>query len=164
MNEFVKQLAEDFSDKEYAHAYMEEHENMRIAAQIRALREERGLSQEQLAQLAGMKQERISVLENSEYDAWTLKTLRKLASAFDTNLTVEFSRFSDAIMKVANLRPSHLAVPDREKDLGEFKTKRVLFDGNEWRSVSSAHLSVVTKFPTGPVTTSQNWQTLVAAR
>ena len=79
MNELVERLTDEFSDKEYAHAYIEEHGNMILAAQIKALREQRGLTQARLAELAGMKQERISALENVEYDAWTVKTLRKLA-------------------------------------------------------------------------------------
>ena len=62
MKELVKTLVSEFEDKEYAHAYMEEFSNMAIAAQIKALREQRSWTQKQLAEFAGMKQERICAL------------------------------------------------------------------------------------------------------
>ena len=120
MNAFVKTLVKEFDDKEYAHAYMEEHSNMAIAAQIKTLREQRGLTQKQLAELAGMKQERICALEDVDYDAWTIKVLRRIAKAFDLTVKVSFEKFSSGIIDISSMTPYSLKRPSREEDLQEF--------------------------------------------
>lgn len=161
MSELAERLAEEFGDKEYAHAYMEEHGNMAIAAQIRTLREQRGLTQKQLASLAGMKQERISALESVDYDAWTVSTLRKLADAFDTHLSVAFVPFSQGILDIVNLRRETLQVNSREADLAEFRNRRIVHTGGAWKAVCSDHLATVTSLrqPTpGPLEPRSQWQ------
>jgi transcriptional regulator with XRE-family HTH domain len=120
MKELVKTLVTEFDDKEYAHAYMEEFSNMAIAAQIKTLREQRGWTQKQLAQFAGMKQERICALEDVEYDAWTIKVLRRLAKAFDLTVKVSFEKFSSGILDVSKISPETLKRTSRAEDLMEF--------------------------------------------
>jgi transcriptional regulator with XRE-family HTH domain len=90
-------LRKRISDKAYAHAYVDEYLNVSIASQIKALRDQRGLTQEQLAELAGMKQARICVVENVNYSSWTINTLRKLAEAFDVTLRVSFETFGSTL-------------------------------------------------------------------
>ncbi|MGZ8918914.1 MAG: helix-turn-helix domain-containing protein [Methylobacter sp.] len=124
MNELTKTLITEFQDKEYAHAYMEEFLNMHIAAQIKTLREQRGWSQEQLAAASGMKQERISKLEDVEYDAWTIKTLNKLSEAFDLTLKVSFENFSSGILDAAKISSESLKRTSREEDLKTFNSVR----------------------------------------
>lgn len=162
MSEFVESLVEQFADKEYAHAYLEEHGNMLLAAQIRALREMRGLKQAELAELAGMKQERISALENVEYDAWTVKTLRKLAEAFDTGLQVSFVPISQSIMNVVNVSPDTLKVVSRTEDLESFRLHKIVMRQGQWRSVDPRYLGSVTPIaPQQPIApTKQGWQQL----
>jgi len=143
MSTFADRLVEDFADKEFAHGYMEDHGNAVIAAQIKALREQRGLTQAQLAALADMRQERVCALENVEYDAWTVKTLRKLAEAFDVHLKVCFTPFSEAIMDVVNLKKSRLEVADRETDLGNFKQLTLRYLNDNWKAIDGRHLSAV---------------------
>lgn len=120
MKELVKTLITEFDDKEYAHAYMEEFSNMAIAAQIKVLRDQRGWTQKQLADVANMKQERICALEDVDYDAWTIKTLRKLAKAFDLTIKVSFEKFSSGILDVSKVNPETLKRASREEDLMEF--------------------------------------------
>lgn len=120
MNELVKTLASEFEDKEYAHAYLEEFSNMEIAAQIKALREQRGLTQEGLSQLAGMKQERVSALEDVNYGSWTAKTLRKLAEAFDVSIKISFESVSSRILDIDKLSAKELEKPSRTEDLNKF--------------------------------------------
>lgn len=120
MKELVKTLAAEFDDKEYAHAYMEEFSNMAIAAQIKVLRDQRGWTQKQLAKAADMKQERISALEDVDYDAWTIKTLRKLAKAFDLTIKVSFEKFSSSILDVSKISHETLKRTSRKEDLLEF--------------------------------------------
>lgn len=162
MSEWVENLVEQFADKEYAHAYLAEHGNMLLAAQIRALREMRGLTQSQLADLAGMKQERISALENVEYDAWTVKTLRKLAEAFDTGLQVSFVPVSQAIMNVANVSADALKIASRAEDLEDFRRHRIVHSRGQWTAVNHCRLASVTPIaPRQPIApTKQGWQSL----
>jgi transcriptional regulator with XRE-family HTH domain len=93
MSALAERLHSEFSDKEYRHAYADEFLNSYIATQIQVLREERGWSQEHLAQEAGMKQSRISLLENVGYSSWSISTLKRLAEAFDLTLRVSFESF-----------------------------------------------------------------------
>lgn len=55
---------------------------------IRELREARGLTQAQLARRARTSQSAISRLEDADYDALKLETLRKVAAALDVPLTI----------------------------------------------------------------------------
>jgi transcriptional regulator with XRE-family HTH domain len=162
MSTLAEQLISEFADKEYAHGYMEEHGNAIIAAQIKALREQRGLTQTQLAELAGMKQERICALESVDYGAWTVKTLRKLAKAFDTDLRVSFAPFSEGIMEIVNLSRERLQVRPREEDLQRFAQCTLFQRDGKWTKTDGGHLAVVktmtARAPVDP--TGGAWQVL----
>jgi len=120
MKELVKTLVTEFDDKEYAHAYMEDFSNMAIAAQIKVLREQRGWTQKELADASGMKQERICALEDIDYDAWTIKTLRKLSKAFDLTVKLSFEAFSSGILDAAKINAKTLERTSRQEDLDKF--------------------------------------------
>ena len=93
MNELVNQLRPSFEDREYRAAYAESFMNSLVAAQIKVIREQRGLSQQELAELVGTQQAGISRLENTNYAAWKVQTLAKLARAFDVRLRISFEEF-----------------------------------------------------------------------
>jgi len=101
MSELADKLREEFRDKEYRHAYADEFLNSYIATQIKVLREQRGWSQERLAQEADMKQSRISVMENVHYSSWSLSTLKRLAEAFDVALRVSFEGFGSRLADIS---------------------------------------------------------------
>ncbi|MDO9531958.1 MAG: helix-turn-helix transcriptional regulator [Deltaproteobacteria bacterium] len=93
-----KRLIAELKNKEYRDAFVSEHIDTGIPFQVRALREQRGLTQKELAERAGMKQERISAIENpNNKNAFTLSTLKRLASAFDIALIVRFSPISQLV-------------------------------------------------------------------
>jgi transcriptional regulator with XRE-family HTH domain len=164
MSELVERLTTEFANKDYAHAYMESHESSRVAAQIKVLREQRGLTQTQLAKLSGMMQERISALEDVDYDAWTIKTLRKLARAFDVHVSVSFVPFSNGILDVASLCRKRLEVEPREADLDQLSKLSIRVDGDgNWKAAAPVVLFPV-QVPKGPVHPSQNWQDLPPMR
>lgn len=112
-----KKLRKKFSDREIANAYVDEFLNMSIATQLKVLREQRRLTQKSLAELAGMKQERISVLENVNYSSWSINTLRKLAAAFDVRLRVSFETFGSCLAEMENFTRESLERMSREEEL-----------------------------------------------
>lgn len=165
MREFFKRLTESFSDKEYAHSYMESHAVSRLAAQIHALRKQRGWSQEELAKYAGIAQERISKIESADFDSLTMKTLQKFSKAFDVNLHIAFESFSKGILDVANLTPERLEIKSREEDLATSFTENTMFihSNGEWKAINHIHAvkMFVPRQPLSP-TQDQAWQDLDA--
>ena len=97
MKEHAQNLIERFKDAEPAHAHVDDFLNMSIATQIKVLRKQRGLTQKQLGQLAGMQQDAICRLENIRYSGWSVLTLKRLAKAFDVALKVSFESFDTLI-------------------------------------------------------------------
>jgi transcriptional regulator with XRE-family HTH domain len=65
-----------------------------IAYQIRAIRDHQELSQIELGQMVGMNQNAISRLESPWYGKATIRTLKRLAEAFDVGLVIRFVPFS----------------------------------------------------------------------
>jgi transcriptional regulator with XRE-family HTH domain len=124
MSELVETLRSEFQDNEYRHAYAEECLNAMIAAQIKVLREQRGMTQKQLADATGMGQPRIPLLEDSSYENWTVNTLKRLAKAFDVALSVKFETFSRVIQDFSAMSRETLQRPDFADDL-VFRSKRV---------------------------------------
>lgn len=100
MSELAERLRHEFSEKEYRRAYVDEFLNSYLATQIQVLREQRGWSQERLAQEAGMKQSRISLLENVGYSSWSISTLKRLAEAFDLTIRVSFESFGKCLIDI----------------------------------------------------------------
>jgi transcriptional regulator with XRE-family HTH domain len=103
MSELRGNLREEFQDKEYRHAYADESLSTYIATQIKVLREQRQLTQRELAQRAAMAQPRIAVMEDINYSSWSINTLRRLAQAFDVRLSVKFENFSSLIPEIETL-------------------------------------------------------------
>jgi transcriptional regulator with XRE-family HTH domain len=117
-------VVNDMHDHEFAHAYLEDQANLRIAAQVRTLRRQRGWTQEDLAQRAGIKQSRISKIEGADFESVTLTTLRKLAQAFDVHARVSFSSVASALVDFSNLSKEGLEVEGREESLSHLAALR----------------------------------------
>lgn len=153
MKELLNQLSAEFEDCEYAHAYMEDNLVTRLAAQIYALRKQRGWSQQDLARRSGIAQERISKIESADFESLTLKTLHKFSRAFDVNLTIQFNEFSKGLLDIVNLNPELLKVPSRKDDLEKLNRLQLKFDSNgKWRSVQQDKLLEITSFNSAPTT------------
>ena len=88
------------------------------AAQIRAMREARHWSQEELAEKVGMGQARISLLENPNYENLSLNTLKRVANAFDVALVVRFAPFSKLLETLDSETSDTLAVPSFVEEFG----------------------------------------------
>lgn len=111
MSELLDKLRPEFQDEEYRRAYADECVNTMIATQIKVLREQRKMTQGQLAVATGMKQPRIPLLEDATYSNWTINTLKRFAKAFDVALSVKFETFSKLIEDFENLSRASLQRP-----------------------------------------------------
>jgi transcriptional regulator with XRE-family HTH domain len=109
-------LKGEFSDPEYRYGYSEDFLNTSIAVQIRVLREQRGLTQEELALAIGTKQAGISRLENVNYSAWKTQTLRKLARALGVRLKITFETFGTLLDDAAEFGRESLQRADFDSD------------------------------------------------
>lgn len=116
MSELLEKLRDEFQDSEYRHAYAEECLDIMIATQIKVLREQRDMTQSELAEAAGMKQPRIPLLEDKDYSNWTTKTLKRLAKVFDVALSVKFETFSHLVGEFENLSRATLQRPSFSND------------------------------------------------
>lgn len=105
-----KKILEDLKDKETRELFASEHVTTGVPFQIHALREKLGLSQAELARRAGMAQERISILEDPNYEFIPkINTLMKLANVFDVPLIVKFGTWEELFDREINLSPEDLA-------------------------------------------------------
>jgi len=68
-----------------------------IPRQITTIRESLGWTKKQLAEKTGIAANRISLLEQEDYDNYTISTLKRIASAFDVALSVQFVSFSQLV-------------------------------------------------------------------
>ena len=113
-------IVSSLSDKIYRSLFVETQIETLIPFQIRAMRTRLGWTQKQLAKEAGMAQGRISLLESPNYEgAVNVKTLLKIAAAFDVGLVVRFAPFSEVAQWSSKLSHETHAVPTYEGELSE---------------------------------------------
>ncbi len=142
MNELTDKYREEFKDKETRDIYADDFLNTFIATQIKVLREKRGWTQAVLAEKAGMKQERISVLEDVNHEAWTANVLKRLAKAFDLRLSIKFETFGSFLSEFENFSREALERSSFDDDL-EFHgipqttSTAVFLDTNVMTSIAS---------------------------
>ena len=83
---------EQMKDPELRSLVEEELKGLRIGVQLTRIRQQRGLSQTQLAARAGMSAPNISRIEKSPSQNLTLGTLVRLARAMDYEPQITFKR------------------------------------------------------------------------
>jgi ribosome-binding protein aMBF1 (putative translation factor) len=69
----------------------EEKLNIRVAQMIYDAREKAGLTQKQLAEMIGTKQQVIARLEDADYDGHSLSMLQRIATALGQRLEVSMT-------------------------------------------------------------------------
>jgi ribosome-binding protein aMBF1 (putative translation factor) len=87
---FKSRLREELKDSEFKWHYDDERQALKLAIKIAALREQKGLSQQELAKRMGTSQQAISRIESGEYEGFTLKTLEKIAEATGMKVKIDF--------------------------------------------------------------------------
>ena len=86
---FDKYLEEQLKDKGFAERFKNAGDAWDIAIKLAALRKESGLSQKELAKLAGTTQQQISRLESPSYEGHSLSMLRRVVSVLGATVEVE---------------------------------------------------------------------------
>jgi transcriptional regulator with XRE-family HTH domain len=109
-------LRDNLRDREYAQEYAAAFLNAYIATQIKVIREQRKMTQADLGRETGTTQAGISRYEDVNYSSWSLRTLQKLAHAFDVRLRVSFEPYGTLPDEVTRFDRSRLQVVERIKD------------------------------------------------
>ncbi len=86
---FRRTLAQELQDPEFAQAYAEELQRLRIAEQLANARQARGLTQAELARRMRTSQPAVARMERGNYDGYTLRALARAAGALGHRLKVE---------------------------------------------------------------------------
>jgi transcriptional regulator with XRE-family HTH domain len=116
MNQLRERLKKEFADPEYREVYAESFLNSSLATQLQVIREQRGMTQAQLAEKIGTKQAGISRIENVNYSAWNSATLRKIAFALGCRLKVSLETFGSLIDEAVAFNEKMLQRPSFEED------------------------------------------------
>lgn len=90
----MSQIDATFFDRAFRERWLDEQIRVGLATQIKALRQDRGWSQAELARRCGMAQARISRLEDPTYGRYSIATLKRIAGAFDAALMIRFGPWS----------------------------------------------------------------------
>lgn len=143
-----QQIMASLRDKDYRDALAEEQINTGLPFQIRAMRHARNWTQAELGQRTDIAQETISLFESAAYGRFSLRTLRRLASAFDVWLDVHFAPFSALADRMSRLSPEDLAVPNFETDAGLDSTDIFMLTGDTTSAIPGRESEA---FTTGPV-------------
>ena len=112
----ISKLWRKLRNKAYRDGYTEAQLSIEVPFQIRALRKTRGWTQTQLAERGGIPQARISHIEQPGRDPLSLRTLYRLASAFDVGLLVRFVSFSELVHREADFNPEAFRVVSFDDD------------------------------------------------
>lgn len=112
-----QQLNKLISEEDFRREFVSDYVQEMLSAQIQALREHRNWTQEELGTAAeGMKQAQVSRLENPDYSGGTIKSLKRLANAFDLGLVVRFVRFSEFLDEITTQSPMRLVPPNYSEE------------------------------------------------
>jgi len=116
------------ASKEYRSAFATAQFKRLVPFQIRALRKNRRMSQEELAEKANLTQGVISRAEDSDYGNLTSNTILKIAEGFDCAFVGRFVPFSELDDWFLNLSEDAVQVPsfdeeDRLFRLGQLRPK-----------------------------------------
>jgi transcriptional regulator with XRE-family HTH domain len=115
-------LLASFKEQAFREAFNLENVYTTICFQLRALREQRNMTQGKLGKAAHMAPERISILEDPNAESKpTLKTLLRLASALDVGLDVRFVSFSEVLTHSVHTDMGELEVPSFMDELSSME-------------------------------------------
>jgi len=118
MRDIENALRTELRDPEYSEGYAESFLNAYVATQIKVIREQRKMTQAELASAIGTTQAGISRIENVNYSSWSTRTLVKLARVFGVRLKISFEPFGTLPDEVLQFNRKALERVKREEDPG----------------------------------------------
>lgn len=104
------------SSKAYREAFVGSQAKRTIPFQVRALRQQRGWSQAELAERAAVTQGVISRVEDPDYGNLTLNTIVRVAAGFDCAFVGRFIPFSELVHWYDTLSEGSIRVPSFADD------------------------------------------------
>jgi transcriptional regulator with XRE-family HTH domain len=116
MSDLRQNLLNELKDPEFRYAYAQSFLNTKIAAQIKTLREQRGLKQAEVGALIGTPQSGYSRFEDVNHSAWKTGTLWKIAQALGVRVNISFETFGSLIDEKEGFGKESLQRPDFEHD------------------------------------------------
>jgi transcriptional regulator with XRE-family HTH domain len=117
VDKVLERLRDEFTTEASRYAYADAVTNTFLTAQIKTLQEERGLTQEKLAELVGTQQSGISRWLNTGFATCKIESLRKFSKAFGVRLRVSFEEFGTLPADVHGFTKERLAPKKFEDDL-----------------------------------------------
>jgi transcriptional regulator with XRE-family HTH domain len=97
MADIDEKLRHDLRDPEFSEGYAESFLDTYVATQLKVLREQRHLTQKEVAKNLRTSQGVVSRLEDADYASWNVNTLRKFARLYDVRLHISFETYGSLI-------------------------------------------------------------------
>lgn len=86
---FDRYLEKQLQDKDFAERFKKAGRAWEVALRLAALRQQAGLSQQELARKVGTSQQQISRLESPTYEGHSLGMIRRVVEALGATLRIE---------------------------------------------------------------------------
>lgn len=148
---FGKKLMEKLGRKAYRAAYVGEHVRRGIAAQIRAMRDQRGWNQGKLSKELGKPQSVVSRLEDPSYGKVTVQTLLEVAATFDVALQIRFVPFSSFLQQTRDVSTRSMQVVSFSDDFATRSGREIRIPIHATAARTSLNEMI------GPIATSTEW-------
>ena len=111
-----KTLKDRLKSKAFREAYVEGSVRATVPYQIRAMRQQRGWSQQELAERMDTSQSAVARLERPDNGKFNITTLLDAAAAFDVALLVKLIPFSQLLRERVDLSPCNVNAVEFSKD------------------------------------------------
>lgn len=146
-------------DKRYRDIFNAGEVRRIVPFQLRALRAEREWTQAELGDKAGMPQTVISRIENGDAASLNLKTLLKLATAFDVSLVVRFEPVDRVLDWLDNLSPEVMSPRKAAEILAEMEAQSLTLPRDMALSAQQVSERIISATATGEIQTSTPFDT-----
>jgi len=109
-------LTVEFQNKDYRYAYAESFLNTKLASQIKTLRQQRDMTQSQVAEVMDIKQPGYARFEDVNHSVWKTDTLWDIARALGVRVNISFESFGSLIEEKEHFDKAHLERPTFSED------------------------------------------------
>jgi transcriptional regulator with XRE-family HTH domain len=116
MNDLFQNLKSEFQNEEYRYAYAGSFLNTKLAAQIKTLREQRRMTQAEVAARMGIKQPGYRRFEDSNHSVWKTDSLWSIARALGVRVNISFETFGTLTDEKLRLNKESLRRPEFNDD------------------------------------------------